>query len=259
MNSNSFQEFVGEAVKIIRGAREEGIVLRMMGALAVNYHCPKYAHLHERMDRAPTDIDFASYSKFKTKLTTFLQRLGYATDTRMMSFPSYAEGKRYIYFGKTNVDVFFDELRMCHMIDWSRRLEIDDPTIPLADIVLEKLQIVEINPKDIKDLIILFLEHDVGDTDKETINGRYIADLFSKDWGFYYTSTMNLNKVKTRVGEYIKLPEDEVKTVQERVDKLLSMIQNQPKSMGWKMRSRIGTKQKWYTEVADDYRVLRIE
>jgi len=83
--------------------------------------------------------------------------------------------------------------------------------------------------------------------------------LFSKDWGFYYTSTMNLNKVKTRVGEYIKLPEDEVKTVQERVDKLLSMIQNQPKSMGWKMRSRIGTKQKWYTEVADDYRVLRIE
>ncbi len=259
MNSNSFQEFVGEAVKIVEGAQEQGIVLRLMGALAVSYHCPQYGHIHERMERTPTDIDFASYSKFKSKLTTFLQSLGYMTDTRMMSFPSYAEGKRYIYHGKTQVDVFFDELRMCHTIDWSRRLEVDNPTIPLADIVLEKLQIVEINPKDIKDLILLFLEHDVGDTDKETINGKYIAELFSKDWGFYHTSTTNLNKTKALMGEYIKLSEDEARTVRERVDRLLLTIENQPKSMGWKMRSRVGTKQKWYTEVSEDYRVLKIE
>jgi hypothetical protein len=259
MNSNSFQEFVAEAVKIAKGAEEQAIVLRLMGALAVSYHCPKYSHFHEKMERTPTDIDFASHSKFKGKLTAYLQGLGYTTDTRMMSLPSYAEGKRYIYHGKTQVDVFFDGLRMCHAIDWSKRLTVDDPTIPLADIVLEKLQIVEINPKDIKDLILLFLEHDVGDTDKETINGKYIAELFSKDWGFYYTSTTNLNKTMTLMGEYIKLSEDEAKTVRERVDKLLSMIEHQPKSMGWKMRSRIGTKQKWYTEVSEDYQILRIE
>ena len=129
----------------------------------------------------------------------------------------------------------------------------------MADIVLEKLQIVEINPKDIKDLILLFLEHDVGDVDKETINGKYIAELLSKDWGFYYTSTTNLKKLTSLMGEYVKLSPDETKTIQERVDKLLSVIENQPKSMGWKMRSRVGTKQKWYTEVSDDYRVLKIE
>jgi hypothetical protein len=136
---------------------------------------------------------------------------------------------------------------------------VDDPTIPLADIVLEKLQIVEINPKDIKDLILLFLEHDVGDVDKETINGKYIAELLSKDWGFYYTSTINLKKVTSLMGQYLELSSDESKTIHQSVDKLLAMIENQPKSMGWKMRSRVGTKQKWYTEVADDYRVLKIE
>jgi len=177
----------------------------------------------------------------------------------MMSFPSYAEGKRYMYFGKVHVDVFFDELRMCHRIDWIKRLEVDKPTIPLADIVLEKLQIVEINPKDIKDLIILFLEHDVANADNETINGKYIAELLSKDWGFWYTSTMNLNKVLTLMNEYIQLPEDESKRVKERVNKLLTMIENQPKSMGWKMRSRMGTKQKWYMEVEEDRGTIKIE
>ena len=259
MSLNSFHDFVGEAVKIAESAGQQGMTLRLMGALAVSHHCPKYRHLHEKMDRTPTDIDFASYSKHKTKLTKFLEELGYKTDTLGMNFPSYAEGKRCIYYGKVHVDVFFDELKMCHTIDWSKRLEADTPTIPLADIVLEKLQIVEINPKDIKDLIILFLEHDVGDTDNETINGKYIAGLLSKDWGFYYTSTTNLGKTVGLMSEYIQLPEEETKIVRERVNKLLDMIEKQPKSMGWKMRSRVGTKQKWYTEVEEDRGVIKIE
>ncbi len=259
MSSNSFREFVGEAVKIVKGADQRGIPLRLMGALAVSYHCPKFSHYHEKMERTPTDMDFASYSKFKGELTEYLQTLGYNTDAMMMSYPSYAEGKRYMYVGKIHVDVFFDELKMCHRIDWSKRLESDKPTIPLADIVLEKLQIVQINPKDIKDLIILFLEHDVGETDEEMLNGEYISDLLSKDWGFYYTSTTNLDKVSKLMDDYIKLPEDERNTVKQRIGKLLNMIERHPKTMGWKIRSRIGAKQKWYTEVEEDRGVLRIE
>ncbi len=258
-SSNSFDDFVNEALKIVKAADEHGITLRLMGALAVSYHCPKYRHYHEKMDRTPTDIDFASYSKLKNKLTEFLQTLGYKTDPMMMSLPTYAEGKRYIYYGNVHVDVFFDELKMCHRIDWNGRLNVDSPTIPLADIVLEKLQIVEINPKDIKDLIILFLEHDIGETDSEMINGKYISELLSKDWGFYYTSTMNLGKVTNLLSEYVDLPETEANIVRSRVDKLLKMIEDRPKSMGWKMRSRIGTKQKWYTEVEEDRGTIRIE
>jgi hypothetical protein len=259
MSTNSFNDFVSEAVGIAQSAEERGITLRLMGALAVSYHCPKFRHYHEKMDRTPTDIDFASHSKHRSKLTEFLGTLGYKTDTLSMNYPSYAEGKRCIYYGKVHIDVFFDELRMCHTIDWRKRLEVDSPTIPLADIVLEKLQIVEINPKDIKDLILLFLEHDVGAVDQEIINGEYISGLLSKDWGFYYTSTMNLNKTLSLMKQYIQLPEEEEKIVRERVQKLIDMIEKQPKSMGWKMRSRVGTKQKWYMEVEEDRGVLKIE
>ena len=259
MSLNSFEEFVNEGVKIVNGAAEQKITLRLMGALAVSYHCPKYRYLHEKMDRTPTDIDFASLAKNKEKLTAYLKGLGYNVDQQLMNYPTYAEGKRYMYFGKIHIDVFFDELRMCHRIDWTKRLEVDSPTIPIADIILEKLQIVEINPKDIKDLILLFLEHDVGDNDKETINGKYIAELLSKDWGFWYTSTTNLSKVLNLANEYIKLSEEDGKLMKERVNKLVEMIEKQPKSMGWKMRSRMGTKQKWYTEVEEDRGVIKIE
>ncbi|HXX72758.1 MAG TPA: hypothetical protein VEI80_03615, partial [Candidatus Acidoferrales bacterium] len=99
----------------------------------------------------------------------------------------------------------------------------------------------------------------VGDNDKEIINGKYIAELLSKDWGFWYTSTTNLNKVLNLADEYVKLPEDESKLMKERVNKLIEMIEKKPKSMGWKMRSQIGTKQKWYSEVEEDRGVIKIE
>ena len=108
MTLSSFQEFVSEGVKIVNNAEEHKITLRLMGALAVSHHCPKYRHLHEKMDRVPTDIDFASLSKHKEKLTAFLGGLGYKVDPQLMSFPTYAEGKRYMDFGEVHVDVFFD-------------------------------------------------------------------------------------------------------------------------------------------------------
>jgi hypothetical protein len=91
------------------------------------------------------------------------------------------------------------------------------------------------------------------------VNGKYIAQLLSKDWGFYYTSTTNLQKLLNLMDQYIALPPGEAKIVKERVDKLLKMIDSQPKSMGWKSRSWVGTKQKWYTEVEEDRGVLKVE
>ena len=80
------------------------------------------------------------------------------------------------------VDVFFDRLDMNHIIDFKNRLELDFPTISLADLLLEKMQIVQINEKDIKDTIILLREHPVEDPDKETINANYVASLLAEDW-----------------------------------------------------------------------------
>jgi hypothetical protein len=150
------------------------------------------------------------------------------------------------------IDVFFDQLNMCHKIDFRNRLEIDFPTMPLAELMLEKMQIVEFTEKDAKDSIMLLREHNVGDKDSETINQGYIARLLSKDWGFYYTVTTNLKKMRDSfVDEFGKdhLSTEDGEDVKKKIDLLLARIEEEPKEMRWKMRARIGTKKLWYQEV----------
>lgn len=259
MSLATFSEFIEEGLKIVKYAQQQGITVRLMGALAVRIHCQKYGHILDKMLRTPTDIDIAAYSKDKNRLNKVLEDLGYKADILLMSYPVYAEGGRFIYQGKTRVDAFFDRLKMCHVIEWKGRLELDFPTITLADIILEKLQIVHINLKDIKDICILFLEHDIGADDKELINGKYIASLLCNDWGFYYTATTNIKKLIENVEGFEHLSDEQKGVIKERTLKLLNMVEKSPKSLTWKMRSVIGPKVKWYNEVVDDRETLKIK
>ena len=129
---------------------------------------------------------------------------------------------------------------MNHVIDFKGRLEVDYPTIPLADLLLEKLQIVHINEKDIKDSILLLLEHDVGEGDKETINMKRITKIMAEDWGFYYTSTTNLKKIGTFLPKYTNLTDEQRLAITSKIEKLLQGIENEPKKLGWKVRARVG-------------------
>jgi hypothetical protein len=163
---------------------------------------------------------------------------------------------RKIYFDTTDerphVDIFFDKLNMCHVVSWEKgRLELDKPTISLADLMLEKLQIVQINEKDVKDVMMLLREHAIGADDHEVVNGAYISKIMAKDWGFYYTSTTNLNKIKSLLGEYDALSPDARDIIAARIDELLLMIEKEPKSLGWKLRARVGTKKQWYNDVEE--------
>lgn len=147
------------------------------------------------------------------------------------------------------VDVFYEKLDFSHVISWSDRLEVDSPTIPLAELLLEKMQIFQINEKDIIDTIMLLLEHPLGDSDEEVINIDRIARFLAKDWGLWRTTTMNLDKVKQMAGHYSQLNDDEQAQVAIQVDKSLASIEAEPKSRGWKLRARIGDRVKWYKDV----------
>ncbi|MEM2630749.1 MAG: hypothetical protein QXN41_06070, partial [Candidatus Bathyarchaeia archaeon] len=99
----------------------------------------------------------------------------------------------------------------------------------------------------------LLNDHKIGDEDnKETINAEYIADLLSKDWGFYYTVTTNLNKIKDLINSYSQvLTQDKIADVKTKIDTILDKIEKKPKTMSWKMRAKVGTKVKWYKEVEE--------
>ena len=96
--------------------------------------------------------------------------------------------------GNKAIDVFLGKLEMCHVIDYSDRLDIDSPTVPLAELLLQKLQIAQTNEKDIQDTLILLREHEIGSTDKDEVNADYVAQVLSNEWGFNYTVSLNLQE-----------------------------------------------------------------
>jgi hypothetical protein len=245
------ERLVNEAAKIIGAVEQAQLPVRLMGAVAIRFNYRKAADMYARLERPLSDIDLMAYWKVNRQLESLLNGLGYFQDRRVVAFH---EAQRNFYTHKDlgiKVDVFFDRLKMCHEVDFRGRLELHPKTITPTDLFLEKIQIVKISEKDIKDLIVLLHEADLTE-DERGVNVEYVANRMSWDWGFYYTTTMNLNKVREFLGRYSdKLGEDEVKTVSERIDRLLSAIEAKPKSTKWKLRAKIGPSVKWYNEVED--------
>ncbi len=246
--------FLAEANRLTETAQQEGILLRVMGPIALHKYFPDYVELYLRMerlgDRVFTDIDYAAYGKQRGKLVPFFKRAGYEIEKRAMMIMG---TERHIYFGGPvpMVDVFFDRLSYNHPISYLGRLEMHPYCVSLADLLLQKLQIVEINDKDLKDAMILLLAAQVGETDHGEINVKYLAYLFADDWGFYTTATWNLNKVKQALANVPVLTQEQKATIVAKADQILEVIDREPKSQKWRKRAEIGTKRAWYHEVSD--------
>lgn len=246
----TLEQFLDTTDMLIGEAEKHGIKLRLLGSIAFRLHCPENVGHLDAMNRELTDIDFAASGKDRRRIREFFVERGWQEDKDILVA---MEGARYSFYQPDNgldVDVFFDRLDFCHPIELAHRLHLDSPTICLGDLVLEKLQIVEINEKDIKDLIVCFLEHDVGPDDREQIDDEYIAKRLSGDWGFWYTATSNLAKLESFLPKYESLPDSQRQLVTNRIAALLERIEKEPKSLKWKTRARVGTKMRWYNEVS---------
>jgi hypothetical protein len=243
--------FEREAERVLQGADAEGVTLRLLGALAFRRRCPRFGHLQDLMGRVFTDIDLAGYGREVTGVRRVMSELGYREDPGVYVE---SEGSRLI-FEQPDVgihaDVFLDKLEFCHTIGWNGRLEMDAHTIPLAELVLEKMQIVEINEKDIIDTIMLLLEYPLDEHDREAINIAHIASLCARDWGLWRTTTMNLEKVQNLAESYPQLGDEEKQAVSGQVDGVLARIEREPKSRKWKLRAMIGDRKKWYRDVGE--------
>lgn len=241
--------FENELQRIIKASVEAGLTLRVIGSLAFQIHCPEYGYLQQVMGRAYTDIDFAGYANEAADVRALMTSLGYTENHQVSLF---SEGSRAI-FDHTgwdlHVDVFYGKLDFCHEISWEGRLEVDAPTIPLAEMLLEKMQIVQINEKDIIDTMMLLLEHELGDSDDETINIGRVAHLCAQDWGLWRTTTMNLAKVGQLAQDYAQLTDSQKIHIRSQVDAALARIEGEPKPLAWRLRARVGDRVKWYKEV----------
>jgi hypothetical protein len=247
-------EYLNEARHLTEEGQKQGVTLRVMGPIALHFYFPDYVELYRKMerlgDRVFTDIDYASYGKCRGKIVPFFERQGYSLEKRAAMLSG---NTRHIYFGDRipMIDVFFDQLSYNHPIDYRGRLELHPYCVSLTDLLLQKLQIVQINDKDLKDGMLLLLAVKVGDTDKDMINTKYLAKLMSDDWGFYYTSVMNLGKIKTSCAGLAVLTDEQRKIIGEKADQIVQAIEIAPKSNKWKSRAKVGTKKPWYNEISD--------
>ena len=244
------REFETEGDRLVALADDQGVALRLLGALAFAKRCPRHAYLQQILKRVYTDIDFAGYGKQASKIKAMLAHEGYVEDT--MTYVE-SEGSRMVLNHPVtglHLDVFLDKLEFCHTIPWKGRLEIHEATIPLAEMLMQKMQIVQINEKDIIDTVMLLLEHPLGDHDGETINVSLVARVCAKDWGWWRTLTMNVGKVRQAAGAYDIGPEERVR-VAAQADAILRRIDGEPKSIGWKMRAKVGDRKKWYRDVGE--------
>lgn len=241
-------QLMDEALRIVNLANTQGIPLRMIGACAIKLHCPNSRDLFQSMERELSDADFVSLREYRNELEKLFKSSDYTSNERF----NWLHGRERLIFNSKHgmvVDIFFDKLQMCHVVDFRDRLELDYPTATLADLLLMKMQIVKITEKDLKDVIILLREHSLDAGDAEKIDIGHIAKTLARDWGFYYTVITNLNKTKNYCQNTCEaLGGDDKKLVLNRIDKLIKFIEEEPKSMSWRMRAKIGTRKKWYEE-----------
>ncbi len=249
MTSKPEAGFREEARRLSQAAGERGLGLRLVGAMAFRLHCPRFGHFQDALGRVFTDIDFAARSAQSRAIQAFFRDMGYEEDVGVATL--FGEGRLLFNDPTTgrHCDVFLDQLDFCHRIVLKDRLDVDPLTIPLAELLLEKMQIVKINEKDVIDTIMLLREHAIGSTDEETLNVAHVARLAASDWGLWRTITENLGKVRAKLHAYSQVSPEDVADVAAKVDGILDAIRREPKSLGWKMRNRVGDRVKWYKDV----------
>jgi hypothetical protein len=211
-----------------------------VGGAAVNLHSPSARQAP--LKRKYGDLDFVASSKQQASVQKLFESLGYEGERRFNTLNGH---QRLLYLDGVNgrqIDVFIDRLKMCHVIELGNRLGHDGPTLTPADLLLSKLQVFEVNMKDLVDTIALLLDHPIADHDDDAINASYLGKLTSADWGLHRTLQLNTAKVR----DAVKAFEVDVDRVNQRLDELWVRVDGQPKSLKWRLRARVGDRVAWY-------------
>jgi hypothetical protein len=242
-------DLLSDARSLVDEADRRGLTARLLGGLAIRARVPWWAG--RPAGRRP-DIDLAIRSAERTRLSTLLVELGYTADRRHNAL----HGDRQLYFFHPQrghaIDVIVDRLVMCHTLDLRDRLSLDPLTLPAADLLLSKLQVVRLNDKDASDALALLSAHELADRDADGIAIDRILAITSHDWGWWRTVAGTLAKLallaERDMPQAHGLDEPRRRAALDRVAHLVQLMADAPKSVGWRARAVIGERIRWYEE-----------
>lgn len=237
-----------EARQVVEDAGAEGITVRLLGGLAVRALCPEFP---PRTTSPTQDLDLASVAQHRKPLSEFLLDRGYVGDKTFNAL----YGHKQMYFQSPTsgrpVDVLIDRLEMCHVLEFAPRIERRPLTLSVLDVLLSKLQIVELNEKDARDAIYLLSAYPVEEGSQPgTIELDAFRELMANDWGWWRTVTMNLERLASLIasdGDRL-VPGTAPLDPAEQIARLAAAAEEVPKALRWRVRARVGDRVRWYQE-----------
>ena len=239
-------ELLSLTERLIGLAGARGVPVRALGGLGVALRAPD---AHPALRREFADVDLAAGRRSRREVTAAMEEAGLRPEPE---FNALQGARRQIWWtpdGRTHVDVFLGEFAMCHRLDLDGRLAVDHPALPAADLLLMKLQVVELNRKDVTDAAALLSTHRLGDDDEPgTINRSRVVEVLAADWGFCTTAGDNLERLPALVAE---LDPELGRSVGSAAAALREEVEAAPKTRAFKLRARVGRRKRWY-EVPDE-------
>jgi hypothetical protein len=249
-NASGPPPIVTRARALIGRLVEGGVNARLLGGVAIALRCPT-ALPPSALARNYSDLDIVVNRAGRRHLSSVLDSLDFTGATRFNAMNGHA---RQLYTSNDGVDldVFIDEFKMCHHMDLKDRLLVDSMTLPLADLMLTKLQVAELTEKDVRDCTALVLDHALTDDDSG-ISVTRICAITGGDWGWWRTVTENLGKVRDHA-DRLGLTSDAAAAVSSRTGALEARIDEAPKTLRWRARARLGDRMPWRDEPGEKRR-----
>ena len=239
MPEGPLEDPIAEAGRIAEAAKRAGVRVKLLGGAGINMHSPSAGR--PPLKRKYGDLDYAIAKRDRKSVLSLFPSLGYEANERF----NLMNGDTRLYFYDADhgrqVDIFIDVFKMSHVIDLRGRLNGDGPCASPADLLLSKLQIYEINRKDLIDVIALVLDHPIGEGD-DAIDARYVARLACEDWGLCRTVQLNIPKLLHTLDEL----EVDREVVRSRVAEIQAAIDAGPKPLRWRLRAQVGDRLQWY-------------
>ena len=244
IDGTSIQDDIGaEALRLLGEVDARGLRARLIGGMAIRLLADD--RMPTAYERPIQDLDFIVAKRAARDLGRMIVEAGYVADER---FNALNGARRMLFLDPAHgrqVDVFVESFEMCHALPLAERIDVRPRTLPAADVLMTKLQIVELNAKDRGDLYALLASHDVRAGDEDAIAVDRIVSLTAGDWGLQHTFELNLARLREGLGE---VPEDVRDAVAGRIDALARAMDEAPKSRKWKVRAKVGERKRWYEE-----------
>jgi hypothetical protein len=236
---------IEEAIELVDAAEDRGLTVRLLGGIGIRLLLG--ARFDPAFERPHRDIDAVVRRHDARGLETLLGERGWAPATAFNAL----NGNRRLLFhdplSEAQVDVFVESFEMCHKLPLADRLAEPGPALCATDLLMTKLQIVELNEKDRRDLYALLRGSPLGGDDYRAIDPKRVAQLTSRDWGLHHTFELNLNRLQAGLDSHAAPAGDEA-AISSGIEAIAVAMNEAPKSRGWSMRARIGERKRWYDE-----------